>query len=159
MFHNSKTCLVYPLALRTNNVQSKCQTLFHNSKITRSVCPSALPLPPKVGFLYQSTSPHATLHATLHAEIYLPIFKTLTGSTNFSEYRKETNRKSTKRVQRTLYNCSKVYNLVSGHFCSCSTSPLWGFAPGHPPSTIMQFRRIVYEYSMKKLRLSLHYAK
>ena len=52
MLHNSKTTrLVYPLALRTNNVHSKCRTLFHNNKGTHSVYPSALPLQPKVGFI------------------------------------------------------------------------------------------------------------
>ena len=46
MFHNSKTtCLVYPLALRTNKVNlqpSIILSLFHNSKTTRLVYPLAL---------------------------------------------------------------------------------------------------------------------
>ena len=48
-----------------------------------------------------------------------------------------------------------MQNVSSGLFRVCSTRPLWTFVPGQciPPSTIMQFRRIVYEYSTKKLCL------
>ena len=107
--------------------------------------------------LYQSTSPHATLHA----EIYQPTFKTLTGSSNVSKSWKETTKKSKETVLPVRYNGSKVQNVASGDFHVGSTRPRRTFVPGQcmPPSTIMQFRRNVYEYSTKKLSLSLPYAK
>ena len=93
MFHNSKTtCMVYPLALSTNNIQlqpSKYRTLFHNSKRTCSVYPSALPLNPKVGFIPVNLSTSNSTRRNL--QTYL---QTLTGSPNVSESWKETTRKT-----------------------------------------------------------------
>ena len=134
----------------------KYRTLFHNSKRTRSVYPSALPLQLKFGF-NQSTSPHATLHA----EIYKPTFKTLTGSSSVSESWKETTRNSKENSSANAVNGGKVPNVLSGRFRPGSPRPLQTFAPGQciPASAIMQFRRNVYEYSTKKLRPSLPYAK
>ena len=71
----------------------KYRTLFHNSKRTRSVYPTSLPLQPKVGFIPVNLSTRNSTHATLHAEIYTSTFKTLTGSSNVSESWKETTRK------------------------------------------------------------------
>ena len=142
MFHNSKTTrLVYPLALGTNNVHlqpSKWQHFFHNSKRTHSVYPSALPLQPKVGFILVNLSTRNSTRRNLPT--YLQNFNWLL------------------KHQRIF---GKVHNVVSGSFCVCNTHPLRTFAPDQciPLSTIMQFRRNVYEYSMKKLRLSLQYAK
>ena len=52
-------------------------------------------------------------------------------------------------------------NVLSGRFRTGSSRPLQTFAPGQciRASAIMQFRRNVYEYSTKKLRPSLPYAK
>ena len=161
MFHNSKiTRLVYPLALWTNNIHlqpSKYRTLFHNSKRTRSVYPSALPLQP----LYQSTSPHATLHATLHAEIYKPTFKTLTGSSNVSESWKETTRKSKENSSANAVKWRQSAKCVEWAFPHGQPTPSPNFRASQciPASAIMQFRRNIYEYSTKKLRPSLPYAK
>ena len=121
-----------------------------------SVYPSALPLQLKVGF-YQSTSPRATLHA----EIYQPTFKTLTGSSNVRESWKETTRKSEENSSANVVKWQQSAEHVEWAFRACSTRPLRTFAPDQciQLSTIAQFRRNVYEYSTKKLRLSLPYAK
>ena len=141
----------------TNNVHlrpSKYRTLFHNSKRTRSVYPHySLKLA-----LYQSTSPHATLHA----EIYKPTFKTLTGSSNTSESWKETTRKSKENSSTNAVKWRQSAKRVEWAFLHGQPTPsLWTFAPGQcvPASAIMQFRRNVYEYSTKKLRPSLPYAR
>ena len=68
--------------------------MFHNSKRTRLVYPSALPLQPKVGFIPFNLSTSNSTQATLHTEINKPTFKMLTGSSNVSESWKETMRKS-----------------------------------------------------------------
>ena len=95
---------------------SKYRTLFHNSKITRSGYPSALPLLPKVGFIPVNPSSLATLHA----EIYKSIFKTLTCSSDVSEPSKESARKSKESANAIKWRQSvKCVEWVFPHY------PLW----------------------------------
>ena len=107
--------------------------------------------------LYQSTSPHATLHA----EIYKPTFKPLTGSSNTRESWKETTRKSKENSSANAVKWRQSAKRVEWAFPHGQPTPSPDFAPGQciPASAIMQFRRNVNEYSTKKLRPSLPYAK
>ena len=123
MFHNSKTTrLVYPLALRTNNVHlqpSKYRPLFHNSKRTRSVYPSALPLQPKAGFIPVNLS---TSNSTCrNLQIYLQNF-------NWLLQRQETTRKSKENSSANAVKWRQSAKRLSGRFRTGSPHPLRTFA-------------------------------
>ena len=108
--------------------------------------------------LYQSTSPHATLHV----EIYKPTFKTLTDSSNVSESWKETTRNSKENSSANALKWRQSAKRVEWAFAHGQPTPSPDFRARSvhtPASAIMQFRRNVYEYSTKKLRPSLPYAK
>ena len=150
MFHNSKTtCLVYPLALRTSNITiqpSKCRTLFHNSKITRSVYPSVLPLQPKVGFIPVNLSIRNSTPRNL--SIYLQNFNWLLQRQRILERNDE---KELRNSSSSAVKWQQSAKHGEWAFPRGQHTPLQTFTPGQcmPPSTIMQFRRNVYEYSAK----------
>ena len=136
---------------------SKYRTLFHNSKRTRSVYPSALPLQPQVGFIPHNLSIRNSTRR--NPQTYLQNFNWLPPTkVNLGKKRREREKKT---VQQTRLNGGKVLNVLSGCFRTGSPRPIRTFAPGQciPATAIMQFRRNVYEYSTKKLRPSLPHAK